>query len=124
MGGRVKTLHPMIHGGILGRRDIDSAVMEQQGITGIDLVVVNLYPFQQTIAKADCTLDVAIENIDIGGPAMIRAAAKNNNDVVVVTEPADYPSLLAALNEEKGTSQSMRLAYAQKAFSHTAQYDS
>ena len=123
MGGRVKTLHPMIHGAILGRRDIDAAVMEQQGITGIDLVVVNLYPFQQTVAKADCTLDLAIENIDIGGPAMIRAAAKNSKDVVVVTEPADYPSLLAALSEQKGTSQSMRLAYAQKAFAHTAQYD-
>ena len=123
MGGRVKTLHPMIHGAILGRRDIDAAVMEQQGIEGIDLVVVNLYPFQQTVAQADCTLELAIENIDIGGPAMIRAAAKNNKDVVVVTEPADYPSLLAALSEQKGTSQSMRLAYAQKAFAHTAQYD-
>ena len=124
MGGRVKTLHPKIHGAILGRRDIDAEVMEQQGISGIDLVVVNLYPFQQTIARADCTLDAAIENIDIGGPAMIRAAAKNNKDVVVVTEPTDYPALLTALNESAGTSQAMRLAYAQKAFAHTASYDS
>ncbi|MGV3590159.1 MAG: bifunctional phosphoribosylaminoimidazolecarboxamide formyltransferase/IMP cyclohydrolase, partial [Gammaproteobacteria bacterium] len=97
MAGRVKTLHPKIHGGILGRRGADDAVMQQHGIAPIDMVVVNLYPFQATVAKADCTLGEAIENIDIGGPAMLRAAAKNHAWVSVVVNPADYAMLLDEL---------------------------
>lgn len=124
MGGRVKTLHPKIHGGILGRRDVDTRVMQEHGINAIDLVVVNLYPFQQTIANKDCTLENAIENIDIGGPAMIRAAAKNNRDVVVVTDPADYSTVIAQLTQNGGCSDDTRFSLAQKAFAHTAQYDS
>ncbi len=123
MGGRVKTLHPKIHGGILGRRDTDAAVMESHGITGIDLVVVNLYPFQQTIAKPGCSFDDAIENIDIGGPAMIRAAAKNHRDVTIVTSADDYTRVLAELDSGNGVSDETRLALAQKAFAHTAGYD-
>ena len=124
MGGRVKTLHPKVHGGILGRADIDDDVMQQHGIDAIDLVVVNLYPFAQTIAKPDCTLDLAIENIDIGGPAMIRAAAKNHARVSVVVDPADYSSLITELKENDGCiSQAMRFELARKAFSHTAEYD-
>lgn len=123
MGGRVKTLHPKIHGGILGRRGTDSQVMEDHDIGAIDLVVVNLYPFQQTVAKPDCTLEQAIENIDIGGPAMIRAAAKNHNDVVIITEPADYQAILAELSEHDGSDLPTRFALAKKAFAHTAQYD-
>lgn len=123
MDGRVKTLHPKIYGGILGRRDIDASVMDTHGIVEIDLVVVNLYPFQQTIAKPDCTLEDAIENIDIGGPAMIRAAAKNHNDVVVVTDPSDYALLLAELKRIAATTLATRFTLAQKAFAHTAQYD-
>src|SRR6185369_13292643 len=94
MDGRVKTLHPKIHGGILGRRGIDDAVMQQHGITPIDLVVVNLYPFAQTVARPGCTRDDAIENIDIGGPAMVRAAAKNHAHVAVVVDPGDYLRVL------------------------------
>ncbi|MDO9239987.1 MAG: bifunctional phosphoribosylaminoimidazolecarboxamide formyltransferase/IMP cyclohydrolase, partial [Methylicorpusculum sp.] len=90
MDGRVKTLHPKIHGGILGRRGIDDQIMAAHDIQPIDMVVVNLYPFAQTIAKPDCDLETAIENIDIGGPTMIRAAAKNHNDVAVVVNPEDY----------------------------------
>jgi phosphoribosylaminoimidazolecarboxamide formyltransferase / IMP cyclohydrolase len=90
MDGRVKTLHPKIHGGLLGRRGIDDAVMAEQGIAPIDLLVVNLYPFEATVAKPGCTLEDAIENIDIGGPAMLRAAAKNYRDVTVATEPGQY----------------------------------
>lgn len=123
MGGRVKTLHPKIHGGILGRRDTDSQVMVDHDIVAIDLVVVNLYPFQQTVAKPGCTLEQAIENIDIGGPAMIRAAAKNHHDVVIITEPEDYQVLLAELTAQDGSSLPTRLALATKAFAHTAQYD-
>ena len=90
MGGRIKTLHPKIHGGILGRRGIDEAVMAEHGISPIDLVIVNLYPFEATVAKPDCPQEEAIENIDIGGPTMIRAAAKNHAAVGVVVDPADY----------------------------------
>jgi len=122
MDGRVKTLHPKIHGAILARRDTDAAVMNEHGIVGIDLVVVNLYPFSQTIAKPDCTLTDAIENIDIGGPAMIRAAAKNYTDVTVVTDPSDY-SRIAESVAGAGVSDQMRFELSAKAFTHTAKYD-
>ncbi len=121
MGGRVKTLHPKIHGGILGRRGEDQAVMAEHGIDGIDWVVVNLYPFVQTVADPDCTWDAAIEHIDIGGPAMVRAAAKNHHDVCVVTDPTDYPDIIAALPDRPD--RAARKALAIKAFAHTAQYD-
>ena len=124
MDGRVKTLHPRIHGGLLGRRGTDDEVMAANGIDPIDLLVVNLYPFAQTIARPDCTLDDAIENIDIGGPAMLRGAAKNHAHVAVVVDPADYPALLAELVANSGaTSQELRNRLAAKAFAHTAQYD-
>ena len=123
MDGRVKTLHPKIHGGILGRRAIDGDVMAAQGIAPIDLVVVNLYPFADTIAKEGVTDALAIENIDIGGPAMIRSAAKNHGDVIVVVDPADYDTLLTALRAG-GVDQAMRRRLAAKAFRHTAAYDS
>ncbi len=124
MDGRVKTLHPKIHGGILARREEDQAVMAEQGIEGIDMVVVNLYPFQETIAKPDCTLAKAIENIDIGGPTMIRAAAKNHAYVTVVTDPSDYSSLIQSLEANQGKlSEKMRFSLATKAFKHTAEYD-
>ncbi|MGB5581348.1 MAG: bifunctional phosphoribosylaminoimidazolecarboxamide formyltransferase/IMP cyclohydrolase, partial [Woeseia sp.] len=122
MGGRVKTLHPVIHGGLLGRRGTDEAVMAEHGIEAIDLLVVNLYPFEETIARTDATVDDAIENIDIGGPAMIRAAAKNHASVAVVVDPADYDSVLAAL--QKGTLDlDERRRLAAKAYAHTASYD-
>ena len=124
MDGRVKTLHPKIHGGILGRRDIDQSVMTEHDITPIDLVVVNLYPFQQTVARPDCVLEDAIENIDIGGPAMIRASAKNYRDVVVVTDPGDYGRIASAIADQGGTSEQTRFELARKAFAHTADYDS
>lgn len=123
LGGRVKTLHPKIHGGILARRGSDEAAMAEQGIDAIDLVVVNLYPFTQTIARADCSLPEAIENIDIGGPTMLRAAAKNHRDVAVITDPGDYPALLSALAQADGISAAQRRAWAIKAFAHTAAYD-
>jgi len=123
MDGRVKTLHPKIHGAILARREVDAAVMDSHGIVGIDLVVVNLYPFQQTISQLDCTFENAIENIDIGGPAMIRAAAKNHTDVTVVTDPSDYALLLSEFEAGAETSLQTRTTLAQKAFAHTAQYD-
>jgi phosphoribosylaminoimidazolecarboxamide formyltransferase/IMP cyclohydrolase len=124
MGGRIKTLHPRIHGGILGRRGIDEPVMAEHGIGPIDLVVVNLYPFEQTAAKPDCTLEDAIENIDIGGPAMIRAAAKNHESVGVVVDPADYPAVLAELRDGQGAlSAATRFRLAIKSFRHTAAYD-
>ncbi|MEM9402569.1 MAG: bifunctional phosphoribosylaminoimidazolecarboxamide formyltransferase/IMP cyclohydrolase [Pseudomonadota bacterium] len=122
MGGRVKTLHPVVHGGLLGRRGTDEAVMDEHGIEAIDLLCVNLYPFEATIAKADATLDDAIENIDIGGPAMIRAASKNHDGVVVVTSPDDYDAVLAALNAED-MSLDARRRLAAKAYAHTAAYD-
>ena len=124
MDGRVKTLHPKIHGGLLGRRGIDDDVMGQHNIPPIDLVVVNLYPFQQTIAREDCTLEEAIENIDIGGPTMLRAAAKNHAAVGVVVDAGDYDSLLAELREGDGElSDATRFRLAVKTFEHTAQYD-
>jgi phosphoribosylaminoimidazolecarboxamide formyltransferase/IMP cyclohydrolase len=124
MDGRVKTLHPKVHGGILGRRGIDDDVMAANNITAIDMVVVNLYPFEQTIAKPDCDLATAIENIDIGGPTMIRAAAKNHKDVAVVIDPADYQDILSELAENKAMlSQETRFKLAQKSFAHTARYD-
>ncbi len=122
MDGRVKTLHPVIHGGLLGRRGIDDAVMEQHGIEPIDLLVVNLYPFEQTIANEDATLADAIENIDIGGPAMIRAASKNHDGVAVIVEPDDYDSFLAALKSDQ-LSVEHRRRLAAKAYAHTASYD-
>ena len=97
MDGRVKTLHPMIHGGLLGRRGVDDAVMSSHGIQPIDLLAVNLYPFAQTVACPDCTYADAVENIDIGGPAMVRAAAKNHESVVVAVDPSDYNVLLEQL---------------------------
>ena len=126
LDGRVKTLHPTIHGGILARRDLPAHVeaIRQAGIETIDLVVVNLYPFTQTIARAGCTLEEAIENIDIGGPAMVRSAAKNHAHVAVVTDPADYAAILHEIQTTNGAvGAPMRFALAQKAFSHTAAYD-
>lgn len=123
MDGRVKTLHPKIHGGILGRRGQDDAVMQTHSIDPIDLVVVNLYPFAQTVAKPDCSLDDAIENIDIGGPTMVRAAAKNHAHVGIVVNSQDYARVLTALDKYKGLSTALRFDLAVKAFEHTAQYD-
>ena len=94
MDGRVKTLHPKIHGALLGRRGVDDNVMSEHGIMAIDLVVVNLYPFEETVSKPCCTFDEAIENIDIGGPAMLRSAAKNHNSVAVIVGTEDYDSVL------------------------------
>ena len=122
MDGRVKTLHPKVHGAILGRRSMDDEVMKEHDIHAIDLVVVNLYPFAQTISREDCTEELAIENIDIGGPAMIRSAAKNFNDVMVVVDPADYQEVIRALDDGE-TELEMRKQLAIKAFRHTAQYD-
>jgi phosphoribosylaminoimidazolecarboxamide formyltransferase/IMP cyclohydrolase len=122
MDGRVKTLHPTIHGGLLGRRGTDEGVMEEHGIEPIDLLCVNLYPFEATIARADATIDDAIENIDIGGPAMIRAASKNHDGVAVVVDPADYDGVLAALKGD-GLSLEDRRRLAAKAYAHTASYD-
>jgi len=130
LDGRVKTLHPKVHGGILARRDLPEHVakLEEHGIPQIDMVVVNLYPFQQTVAKEQCSLEDAIENIDIGGPTMLRSAAKNHRDVVVIVDPADYGVVLA---EMKGTgaaagdvSYDTKFRLAKKVFAHTAQYDS
>lgn len=123
MDGRVKTLHPKIHGGILGRRGIDDKVMQAQGIDPIDLVIVNLYPFQETIAKPGCTREQAIENIDVGGPAMLRAAAKNHQHVVVVVDPQDYPSLMQSLQATGNISEETAAHLAAKTFAYTAQYD-
>jgi phosphoribosylaminoimidazolecarboxamide formyltransferase / IMP cyclohydrolase len=124
LDGRVKTLHPRIHGGLLARRDHPEhmAALKEHGIGTIDLLVVNLYPFAQATAKADCTLDDAIENIDIGGPAMLRAAAKNWQDVAVVIEPADYAQVLAEL-KAGGVQRRTKFALAKKVFAHTAAYD-
>lgn len=124
MGGRVKTLHPKIHGGILCRATIDDQVMQEHGIDPFDLVVVNLYPFAETVAQPDCTLANAIENIDVGGPTMIRAAAKNNARVAVVVDPRDYGEILAEMASNDGCLDAdRRYALACKAFSHTAEYD-
>lgn len=102
MDGRVKTLHPKIHGGLLGRRGIDDAVMAENGIAPIDLVVVNLYPFEQTVARPDCDLPLAIENIDIGGPTMLRAAAKNHNAVTVIVDANDYDGVIEEMKTNNG----------------------
>jgi len=123
MDGRVKTLHPKIHGGILGRRGIDEDIMEAHGIDPIDLVVVNLYPFEATVAKPDCDLETAIENIDIGGPALIRAAAKNHASVGVVVDAADYALVVEELQALGGLSPATRFKLAAKSFAHTSQYD-
>ncbi len=124
MAGRVKTLHPKIHGGLLGRRGIDERVMTAHNILPIDLVVVNLYPFEQTVARPDCDLATAIENIDIGGPAMLRAAAKNYSAVTVIVESDDYDTVLAEMDRNEGAvSESTRFSLAVKAFEHTAAYD-
>lgn len=123
MGGRVKTLHPLIHGAILGRRDEDSEVMAEHGIAPIDLVVVNLYPFSETVARPDCSLEDAIENIDIGGPTMIRAAAKNHHDVAIVVNRKDYSGVLESLTRQGGLTAEQRFDLAVKAFEHTAAYD-
>ncbi len=124
MDGRVKTLHPKIHGGILGRRGTDDAVMAEHGIGPIDLVAVNLYPFEKTVANPDCDLATAIENIDIGGPTMIRAAAKNHRDVAVVVDPADYALILSEMkNNGNALTDQTRFRLAVKTFEHTARYD-
>lgn len=124
MDGRVKTLHPRVHGGILARRDIDQAVMDEHDIPPIDLVVVNLYPFEATVANPDCDLPTAIENIDIGGPTMLRAAAKNNCFVAVVVNPGDYDGILEQLNNNDcSLDQATRFDLAVKTYEHTAAYD-
>ena len=125
LDGRVKTLHPMIHGGILARRDLREhmAAIEKAGIAPIDLVVVNLYPFQATVADPDCTLENAIENIDIGGPALLRAAAKNQSGVAVLVDPDDYAAVLEEIRATGGVADATRFALAKKVFAHTAGYD-
>lgn len=126
LDGRVKTLHPRIHGGILARRDFPAhtEALATHDIPTIDMVVVNLYPFQQTVAKDQCTLEDAIENIDIGGPAMLRSSAKNHKDVVVICDPADYDKVLNEMRGGQGdVSYETRFALAKKVFAHTAQYD-
>src|SRR5688500_4600038 len=125
MEGRVKTLHPAVHAGILARRDRpdDLAAIDAQGIRAIDLVVVNLYPFAKAAANPETAFDALIEEIDIGGPSLRRAAAKNFRDVLVVVEPADYPRVLEELAREGGPPLEFRFGLMQKAFEHTAQYD-
>jgi phosphoribosylaminoimidazolecarboxamide formyltransferase/IMP cyclohydrolase len=125
MDGRVKTLHPAVHGGILARRNRpdDLAAIDAQGIRPIDLVVVNLYPFAKAAANPDTAFDALVEEIDIGGPSLLRAAAKNFRDVLVVVDPADYPRVLEALAREGGPTLEFRFGLMQKAFEHTAQYD-
>jgi phosphoribosylaminoimidazolecarboxamide formyltransferase/IMP cyclohydrolase len=126
LDGRVKTLHPKIHGGILGRRDLDShrAQMDRHGIAPIDLVVVNLYQFEKAVAQPGCTLADAIENIDIGGPTLLRAAAKNYEAVTVVVDPADYPKIMLEMKAHKGaTTVATRFQLARKVFALTSAYD-
>ena len=127
MDGRIKTLHPRVHGGILARRDVPEHIkaMEDHGIRPIDLVAINLYPFEQTVARKDCSLEDAIENIDIGGPAMVRSAAKNSKDVVVIVHPADYSKVLNEMKSGEGavTLETCR-RLSRDAFAHTARYDS
>ncbi|HEX8947348.1 MAG TPA: hypothetical protein VF790_00215 [Dissulfurispiraceae bacterium] len=126
LDGRVKTLHPKIHGGLLARRGNpkDMEDIKKHGIEPIDMVVVNLYPFEATISKPNVTFDDAIENIDIGGPTMIRAAAKNFQDVAVVVDPADYLGIIGELKASKGDlSRETKLKLAQKVFAHTSKYD-
>ena len=125
LDGRVKTLNPKIHAGILARRPVPEhmAALKEHGIDPIDIVCVNLYPFEQTVARPDCTLEEAIENIDIGGPTMIRAAAKNCESVAVVVDPADYELILDEIKVQGEVSSATRFALAKKVFSHTARYD-
>ena len=123
MDGRVKTLHPRVHGGLLGRRGVDDAVMAEHGIEPIDLLVINLYPFADTIARPGCSYEDAIENIDIGGPAMLRAAAKNHEHVGVLVDPADYAAALAELEQSGALAFATRQRLAAKAYAHTAHYD-
>jgi phosphoribosylaminoimidazolecarboxamide formyltransferase / IMP cyclohydrolase len=125
MDGRVKTLHPKIHGGILARRAVpeDMNAIAAQGIAPIDIVVVNLYPFAETASKPDVAFDELVENIDIGGPSMVRAAAKNFQDVLVVVDPVDYPRVLEELGRAGGPTLELRYALMRQAFAHTAQYD-
>ena len=123
MDGRVKTLHPKIHGGLLARRDTDADAMREHSIAGIDLLVVNLYPFERTVARPDCDLATAIENIDIGGPAMLRAAAKNHAWVTVVVDAGDYPVVLEELRASGAVAPATRFRLAARAFEHTARYD-
>jgi phosphoribosylaminoimidazolecarboxamide formyltransferase/IMP cyclohydrolase len=123
MDGRVKTLHPKIHGGILGRRGQDDEIMHEHHINPIDLVVVNLYPFAATVARDDCDLPMAIENIDIGGPTMVRSAAKNHAHVGIVVNSSDYDQVLQEINAHQGLTHKLRFDLALKAFEHTAAYD-
>ncbi len=126
LDGRVKTLHPKIHGGILGRRDLPAHVeqMEKHGIKPIDLVVVNLYQFDKAVAKPGCTLEEAMESIDIGGPTLLRAAAKNYQSVAVVVDPADYATIIHELKAHKGaTNVATRFHLARKVFQITSEYD-
>lgn len=124
MDGRVKTLHPKVHGGILGRRGQDDSVMQEHGINAIDMVIVNLYPFEKTVANPNCSLEDAVENIDIGGPTMVRAAAKNHAFVNIVVNASDYDTILAEMNANNGaTSLKTRFDLAIKAYEHTAAYD-
>jgi len=123
MGGRVKTLHPRVHGGLLGRRGTDDAVMREHGIEPIDLLVINLYPFAATVEKPGCTYEDAIENIDIGGPAMLRAAAKNHAHVAVLVDPDDYRPVLDEMRRDGGLAFATRQRLATRAYAHTAAYD-
>ena len=125
LDGRVKTLHPKIHGGILARRDQPAHLeaIRRAGIEPIELIVVNLYPFEATVADPDCRLEDAVENIDVGGPAMLRAAAKNYHSVCVVVDPDDYAAVLGELRTSGGVSEALRFALAKKVFAHTACYD-
>ena len=124
MAGRVKTLHPVVHGGLLGRRGVDDEVMREQGIEPIDLLAVNLYPFERTIGRPDCRIAEAVENIDIGGPAMLRAAAKNHAAVAAVSDPGDYPRIIEEMRQRSGAlSAETRFALSAEAFAHTARYD-
>nr|WP_024966018.1 bifunctional phosphoribosylaminoimidazolecarboxamide formyltransferase/IMP cyclohydrolase [Pantoea sp. IMH] len=125
MDGRVKTLHPKVHGGILGRRGQDDAIMAQHDISPIDMVVVNLYPFAQTVAREGCSLEDAVENIDIGGPTMVRSAAKNHKDVAIVVKSSDYEAIVAEMDaNQNALTLETRFDLAIKAFEHTAAYDS
>ena len=126
LDGRVKTLHPKVHGGLLGRRANPEHVskMKEYHIDPIDMIIVNLYPFEETVAKKDCKLEDAIENIDIGGPTMLRSAAKNYEDVTVIVDPADYPKIIAEMQANNGAvSKATNFYLAKKVFQRTSQYD-
>src|SRR5690349_17922789 len=125
LDGRVKTLHPKVHGGLLARRDVPAhmAALRQHGIATIDLLVVNLYPFEATVARPGCTLEDAIENIDIGGPAMVRSAAKNWKDVAVLTDASQYPQVLAELRQSGAVTSATKFALSVAAFNRIANYD-